>query len=289
MVKFSHSVFALPFAMMAAFLAGRHLIPDHHPGWLHLLLVTVCMVGARSVAMTFNRIVDAGIDARNVRTAGRPLPSGALSGRVAYVYLGVASAVFVGGCWGFDSLFGNPWPWRLSLPVLLFLCGYSYTKRFTKWSHFYLGIAIGLSPLAAWIAVHPASVGWPAVILSAAVTLWIAGFDIIYACQDIDVDRREGLFSLPSRWGPRGALMVTRMCHALVIVLLLVLAAVAPMGWVFQLGVGGVAVLLIVENGLVRAGDYSRVNLAFFTINGVVSLGLGVLAILDVLFVSTIP
>ncbi len=286
MIKFSHSVFALPFAVMATFMAGRFVEDTHRPYWGQLALIVVCMVAARSVAMTFNRIVDAEIDGRNPRTSGRPLPAGELGVRDAKLFLFGASAVFVGACYSFHGLYGNPWPVILAGPLLAYLCGYSYTKRFTQWSHFYLGSAVGLSPVAAWIAIHPPSVGWPAVVLTAAVMLWIAGFDLIYACQDTECDRAEGLFSVPAGLGILRALRIARCCHAAVVVLLLVLAWIAPLGWLYLVGVGIVAVLLTVENSLVRPDDLSRVNVAFFTINGVVSVALGVLAVCDVLIIT---
>ena len=170
MVKFSHSIFALPFALIATFLAGRQI---EGRGWPHLGqlgLIIVCMVAARSVAMTFNRIVDARIDARNPRTAERPLPAGRLSTTAAWSMLILAMMTFGIACVGFHWFYGNTWPFMLSGPVLIYLCGYSFTKRFTKWSHFYLGSAIGLSPIAAWLAIHPASLGWPAILLAATVT-----------------------------------------------------------------------------------------------------------------------
>jgi len=283
MIKFAHSVFALPFALMAAFLAGRHIEPLHRPLAGQLILVIVCMVSARSVAMTFNRIVDRRFDARNPRTSNRPLVTGRISLLAACWFLGLAAGAFLAGCAGFLWLYRNPWPVYLAVPVLVYLCGYSYTKRFTNLSHFYLGSAIALSPPAAWIAVHPASIGLPAVVLAAAVTLWIGGFDIIYACQDIPIDRRDGLFSLPARWGPAWALWVARAAHAATVGLLAGLAPLAGLGWLYLAGVAAVAVLLTIENLLVRADDLSRVNLAFFTINGLVSVGLGAMAILDVL------
>ncbi len=283
MIKFSHTIFALPFAILATFLAGRQIEPSGMPTWQHVILIVICMFGARSVAMTFNRIVDAQIDARNPRTAGRPLPAGHLSMRSAYIFLGACSALFVAGCMGFYKLFGNSWPAILSLPVLLYLCGYSYTKRFTKWSHVYLGTAIGFSPVAAWLAIDPDSLGWSAVMMWGAVTLWIAGFDVIYACQDIDVDRREGLFSIPSRLGAGTALWIARLFHLLVVVLLICLSMTAALGWVYLLGVGLVAILLLVENSLVKPHDFSKVNLAFFTVNGIVSVLLAVLGVTDVL------
>ncbi len=282
MIKLSHSVFALPFAVMAAFLAARHLNPPHPPVG-HLALILVCMVAARSVAMTFNRIVDAQIDARNPRTAGRPLPAGRLTRKAATLFLLFWTLVFALACFAFRLAYGNPWPMLLGGPVLLYLCGYSYMKRFTRWSHFYLGSAIALSPPAAWLAVHPDSVGLPALLLAAAVTTWIGGFDIIYACQDIDVDRRDGLHSLPSRLGPARALTIARISHAATVALLAILGVEAQLGWLYFVGVAGVALLLVIENSLVRANDFSRVNLAFFTINGVVSVLMGMLTVSDVL------
>lgn len=282
MIKFSHSVFALPFALMAAFLAGRNL-PGGRPTLLHLLLIVVCMVAARSAAMTFNRIVDFAIDARNPRTASRPLPAGRLSMVQAWTFLFVAAITYAIGCFSFYFMFENKWPMLLGAPVLAWLCAYSFTKRFTRYSHFVLGSAIALSPLAAWIAIHPESLGLPAVLLSAAVTLWIGGFDIIYACQDIEVDRREGLHSLPARLGPAKALTITRLSHAAVVVLLVAVGVVANLGGLYYIGVAAVAVLLVVENLSVRADDFSKVNLAFFTINGVVSLLMGACTIADVL------
>lgn len=288
MVKFSHSVFSLPFALMAAFLAARaaHAAGDAPHPWPSLAqaaLIVGCMVTARSAAMTFNRIVDARIDARNPRTAGRALPAGTISRRQANLFLGAASALFVALCGGFWLLDGNRIPLALSMPVLIYLCFYSYTKRFTRWSHFVLGSAIAFSPVAAWLAIHPESAGWPAVVLMAAVTGWIGGFDIIYACQDLAFDRAAGLHSLPARLGAARALWLARSAHAATIILLLVLGKLADLGGLYHLGVAVVAVLLTVENALVRADDFSRVNLAFFTINGIVSVVLAALTIADLL------
>jgi 4-hydroxybenzoate polyprenyltransferase len=282
MIKFSHSIFALPFALIATFLAGRHL-PGGRPTAMHLLLIVVCMVAARSVAMTFNRIVDFSIDARNPRTAGRPLPAGRLTLIQAWIFLAIFFVTYALGCIGFFLRFDNPWPMWLGAPVLAYLCGYSFAKRFTSLSHLWLGSAIGLSPIAAWLAIHPATVGWPAVLLSATVCLWIGGFDIIYACQDIAVDRREGLFSLPSRLGPAKALWITRAAHAVVVVLLVGVGVLTGRGALYYAGVAAAAVLLVVENAAVRPNDFSRVNLAFFTINGIVSVVMAACAIADVL------
>ena len=283
MIKFSHSIFALPFALMGAFLAGRHVEGLGRPRIGQLVLIIVCMVAARSTAMTFNRIVDAVIDARNPRTASRALPAGRLTFAAAWAFLILAVVTFGIGCFGFYRFYGNHWPILLSGPVLLYLYAYSYAKRFTRWSHLWLGSAIALSPVAAWVAIDPASVGWPAVLLMGAAALWIAGFDVIYACQDIEVDRRDGLHSLPARIGPGRALLVARLFHAVTVLLLVALTYAAGLGWVYLGGVAVVAVLLAVENSLVRPDDFSRVNLAFFTINGIVSVALCALTLTDIL------
>jgi 4-hydroxybenzoate polyprenyltransferase len=288
MVKFSHSIFALPFALMATFLAARAAYRNGEaaapwPRIGQMLLIACCMVSARSAAMTFNRLVDADIDARNPRTARRALAAGTMSRRQASFFFLAATIAFIASCGGFWVCYDNFWPLALCLPVLGYLCFYSYTKRFTRWSHFVLGSAIALSPGAAWLAIHPRSLGWPAVVLVAAVAVWITGFDIIYACQDIESDRREGLHSLPSRIGPRRALWVARACHVMTVLLLIALAPLAGLSWLYTAGVSVVALLLVIENALVQPDDFSRVNLAFFTINGVISLVLAGLTIADLL------
>lgn len=288
MVKFSHSVFALPFALLATFLAARAAFragdsAHVYPSLWQVLLIAGCMVSARSTAMTFNRIVDAVVDARNPRTAARAIPAGIISRAQAMVFLGTAAIAFVLCCAGFWWIEGNPYPLMLSLPVLAYLCLYSYTKRFTRWSHFVLGSAIALSPPAAWLAIHPPSLGWPALILLGCVTLWIGGFDIIYACQDIAHDRAEGLFSLPARIGVGPALWIARLAHAATVVLLVALIPAAGLSWLYGIGVAAVALLLLIENAMVHPGDLSRVNVAFFTVNGIVSLLLGALGIADCL------
>lgn len=283
MVKLSHSIFALPFALMATFLAGRNLDGRGYPYWGQLGLILICMVSARSVAMTFNRIVDAQIDSRNPRTASRPIPAGRLSFVAAWGMLFVFVVTFGIGCLGFHLYYQNTWPILFSGPVLIYLCGYSFAKRFTKWSHFYLGSAIAISPVAAWLAIHPQTLGFEALILMGVVTLWISGFDIIYSCQDIEIDKQEGLFSLPSRVGPVVALWIARFSHFLVVVGLISLYFVADMGMIYLAGVALAAILLTVENSLVHPGDYSRVNIAFFTLNGIVSIVLAIAVITDVL------
>ncbi len=283
MIKFSHSIFALPFAVMAAFLAGTHIADTGRPDVLQLVMIVVCMVAARSVAMTFNRIADASIDARNPRTASRAIPTGRLSFAAAYAFMTLAMITFGVGCFGFHRFYGNAWPMLLSGPVLLYLCGYSYAKRFTRWSHLYLGSAIAFSPVATWLAIHPGSIGWTALALMGAVLFWIAGFDIIYSCQDIEVDRRDGLFSLPSRVGPAKALFTARVFHILTAVLLAAVGWLAGLGWIYLAGVAITAVLLAIENSLVKPDNFSRVNLAFFTVNGLVSVVLCVLTLIDIL------
>lgn len=282
MIKFSHSIFALPFALLGAFLAGRHQ-PGGRPSAGQLALIIICMVAGRSLAMTFNRIADARLDALNPRTARRHIPAGAISVRRAWGFALVCAVVFVAACAGFWAFYGNPWPAILALPVMVYLCGYSYSKHFTRWSHFFLGSAIALSPAAAWLAIDPASLGLPTMILVVAVTCWIGGFDIIYACQDIEFDRREGLHSLPARLGPAKALWFARSAHLVTIATLVLLGIETHLGMLYFCGVAAVALLLIVENSIVHPDDFSRVNLAFFTINGIVSVLLGIAAISDVL------
>lgn len=281
MVRFSHSVFALPFALIAAFLAGRGL-PGGVPTAGQLLLIVACMVAARSFAMTFNRIADAGIDRRNPRTATRPIQTGRISLRAAWVFTGVAAAAFILACAGFRAWYANTWPLYLSVPTLIFLAFYSYTKRFTEAAHFFLGAAIAFAPTAAWIAIDPASLGLPALLLTGAVLFWIAGFDILYACQDVEVDRREGLFSIPARFGVARALVASRLCHVATVGLLAALGPAAGLGLIYGAGVVVTALLLAAEQSVVKPTDLSRLNLAFFTLNGCVSVLLAAAAIVDV-------
>lgn len=285
MVKLSHSVFALPFALTATFLAGREIPERHRPYWGQLGLIVLCMVAARSTAMTFNRIVDAAIDARNPRTAARPLPSGRLTQSTAIAMLILSALTFGAACLGFQLCYANTWPILLSGPVLLFLCGYSFTKRFTRWSHFHLGSAIAISPVAAWLAIHPASLGWPAFLLMIAVTCWIGGFDIIYAFQDMDVDQRDGLHSLPSRAGTRAALWTSRLSHAAAVSALIAFGVTARLGALYAAGVIIAALVILAEHILVRADDRTKAHLAF-RINALVSLTIGATAIADLLLGS---
>jgi 4-hydroxybenzoate polyprenyltransferase len=279
MIKFSHSVFALPFALLATFLAAR---PQRPTVW-QLLLILVCMVAARSAAMTFNRIADFRLDAANPRTAGRALPRGTITLAAAWAFFVGACILFVLACGGFQLLDGNPWPLRLCLPVLALICLYSYTKRFTRWSHLVLGAAIGCAPVAAWIAVSPATLGLPAGLLLITVMFWIGGFDLIYACQDVDFDRTHGVYSVPAKMGIPAALWLARIFHTLTVLALVGVGLTARLGILYYVGVACVIALLVTEHALVSPRDLSRVNVAFFTVNGIVGLVLGILGVLDVL------
>jgi 4-hydroxybenzoate polyprenyltransferase len=278
LVKFSHTLFALPFALLGAALAAY--APDSRPArlqdWLGILL---CMATARSAAMAFNRLADRSYDARNPRTAGRHLPSGRLSVPAVATFTAVSSAAFIASTLLFLP---NRWPIALSFPVLLWLLSYSYAKRFTSLAHFWLGLSLSLAPIAAWIALR-GDLKWPPVLLAMAVLLWVAGFDIIYACQDVEFDRRTGLRSIPEALGIPGALRIAAACHALMIVPLAVLGIVYPLGLIYFIGLAAVAALLVYEHALVRPDDLTRVNIAFFQVNIVISLGLLAVAVLDLL------
>lgn len=274
LIRFSHTVFALPFALLAAVLAWRET-PFQAAQLLGILL---CMVFARSAAMAFNRLIDRHYDAQNPRTVERHIPAGTLSVRVVRAFTIVCCVGFLAS----TALFlPNRLPLYLSLPVLLFLLGYSYAKRWTSLCHYWLSAALMLSPLATWIAIR-GTVEWPPVLLSLTVFFWVGGFDILYACQDVDFDRQAGLFSLPSRIGVQNALRVAFVSHLLTIVMLGLLWWTAGLGPVFLAGVVIVAALLLYEHWLVRPEDLSRVNLAFFRVNAVISLGLLAAGAIDV-------
>jgi len=249
-------------------------------------------VFARSVAMTFNRIADARIDARNPRTADRPLPTGRLSTKAAWAFLITCACLFLAATFLFYKPlgpyfgYGNYWPPLFALPTLLFICLYSYTKRFTWASHFWLGASLMLAPLGAWIAISPPTRAFTAPIpwlLATAVLLWTAGFDIIYACQDITVDRREKLYSLPANLGLPTALWISRTCHSLAITLLLLLAHLAHLGPLYLAALAITALLILAQHLLVRRGRMTHINLAFATLNGAISLLLAAATITDIL------
>jgi 4-hydroxybenzoate polyprenyltransferase len=262
MIKFEHSVFALPFALTGALLALREdRFGTQGLGW-RLLLIVICMVAARSAAMGFNRVVDADVDARNARTKMRHIPAGLLTRSFAWSFVAVSSLVFVLAAGALNPLC------LLLAPVALgVVLVYSFTKRFTSLSHVVLGFALGIAPAAAWIAIR-GSLDPRILWLTAAVTLWTAGFDIIYSCQDYEFDRREALFSLPKQLGIAGALWVSRLFHVGMLACLIALIQAFALGPVALAGVGVVAALLLWEHRLVRADDLSRVNAAFFTVNG---------------------
>jgi len=265
MIKFEHSVFALPFALTGALLAAR--FSSHGwPTWRQFLWIIVAMVAARSAAMTINRIADVRYDKENPRTAQRALATGALSTSFAWIFTLAAIAVFFLAAWQLNSLAFKLAP--LALAVLFF---YSYTKRFTNWSHLFLGFALGISPAAAWIAVT-GHLDMRMLILCAAVTLWVGGFDVLYACQDVDFDHRAGLFSVPKRFGIDSALLIARGMHIAVISLLAWLAASFSLPWPAWAGIAVVAALLAYEHSLVKADDLSKLDAAFFTLNGYISI-----------------
>ena len=265
MIKFEHSVFALPFALTGALLAAR---ASRH-GWPTLrqvLWIVVAMVAARSAAMTINRIVDLRFDRENPRTNKRALATGELSVSFAWAFTIVAVGLFLVAAWQL-----NPLALELAPVALSILFFYSFTKRFTNWSHLFLGFALGISPAAAWIAVT-GGLDLRILFLCAAVTLWVGGFDVLYACQDVDFDQRAGLFSVPKRFGIARALLIARAMHVGVVVLLALLAATFALPWPAWLGIAVVAALLAYEHSLVKADDLSKLDAAFFAVNGYISL-----------------
>jgi 4-hydroxybenzoate polyprenyltransferase len=261
MIKWEHSIFALPFALCGAMLAAGGLPTAHQVAW-----IIVAMVAARSAAMAFNRLADASIDAANPRTSARALPAGQLTPAFVAIFVVISSVVFIAAAAELNRL--ALWLSPVALAVLLL---YSYTKRFTRWSHLVLGFALGIAPSAAWIAVR-GSLDPRILLLTAAVTFWVAGFDVLYACQDFDFDRTSGLHSIPRYLGISRALWVARAFHVIMLLLLAALLAAFGMGKLAIAGVAVVAVLLAYEHSLVSAGDLRKLNAAFFTMNGVISV-----------------
>lgn len=267
LIKFEHTIFALPFAYLGMLLAA-----EGWPTWRQFIWISLAMAAARTVAMGFNRIADRIIDARNPRTAARPLVTGAISLRTAWGGTIIAGLVLTLAAWQL-----GPLPLRLLPGAFLFLLGYSFTKRFTWLTHFILGFTDGLAPLGAWAAIRgslftPADL--PAWILIAVVTFWIGGFDLIYACQDVAHDRRDGLFSVPARFGIPLALRLSEVSHALTLLLLAGLGIALDLGWPYWVGFGITGLLLAWEHALVRPDDLSRIDLAFFNINSTISITL---------------
>ena len=280
MIKFEHSVFALPFALTGALLALRHSGMDARAACGKIGWIVVAMVGARSAAMAFNRLIDTGVDARNPRTRMRHLPAGVLSHGFTWGFVAVSALVFL-----FAAGALNPLCFRLAPVALGVVFFYSFTKRFTSFSHLVLGFALGVAPAAAWIGIR-GSLDLRILWLTAAVTFWTAGFDVIYACQDYEFDSVEGLFSLPRRLGIAGALRVARLFHVLMVVCLLALVYSLGLGALSLAGVAAVTALLIYEHSLVKPDDLSRVDAAFFTMNGYVSMLFFVFWAADVLWKS---
>ncbi len=265
MIKFEHSVFALPFALVGALLAAR-ATTHGWPSPRQILWIIVAMVAARSAAMTINRIVDLRYDKENPRTRMRALPAGTLSLSFAWAFTVTAIVLFFVAAWQLNRV-----ALKLAPLALLILFFYSYTKRFTPWSHLFLGFALGISPAAAWIGIT-GSFDWRMLILCAAVTLWVGGFDVLYACQDLQFDAEAGLYSVPKRFGVANALLISRGMHIGVVILLSWLAASFGLPWPAWAGIGVVAALLGYEHSLVKANDLSKLNAAFFTVNGYISM-----------------
>ncbi len=275
MIKFEHTIFALPFAFLGAVLAARGLPRPAQIGW-----IVLAMVGARSAAMSFNRLVDLPFDARNPRTANRALPKGILAGSFVVAFIAVSSGLLV-----FAAAMLNPLALKLSPVALGIVFFYSYTKRFTWWTHMFLGISLACAPIGAWIALRGTLDAVP-LLLGAAVVLWVAGFDIIYSCQDVVFDQGQPLFSVPKRFGIAGALWISGLLHLVMVGLLALLFRMEGLGTLSFTGLALVTALLGYEHSLVRPSDLSRVNAAFFTVNGWISVLLFLTTSADVLWRS---
>jgi 4-hydroxybenzoate polyprenyltransferase len=278
----------MPFALIATFWASR-AVDQSWPGFPRLALIIACMIIARTFAMTFNRLIDRSFDAANPRTAKRPSVTGAVSVGFMQVILTLCILAFLLATWGFYWLFANPWPVILALPVLGWLGSYSLTKRFTAMCHFWLGISLGLAPVSAWISIAPPARGvldplaLTALLLGAGVAFWVAGFDILYALQDEEFDRGMKLNSIPAAFGRAKALVISRCCHALTIAAFVAVGIYGHFHVLYWIGLAFAAIVLIVEQSLVRKNDISKVNIAFMTANGLIGLVFGILAIADTL------
>jgi 4-hydroxybenzoate polyprenyltransferase len=282
-IKFEHTIFALPFAYLGMVLAARGT--HGWPGWDKLLWITLAMVGARSVAMSLNRLIDAGQDALNPRTANRALPQRLLRPAEMLLFALASGALLAVSAYAL-----NPLCFRLLPVAALFLVGYSYTKRFTWLCHLVLGLTDGIAPLGGWIAVNPtlsAANLIPPLLLGLAVAFWVGGFDLLYACQDIAFDRAHGLQSIPARFGPARALQISEMAHGASIGLLAAVGALLALPWPFWIGVGVAAWLLMWEHRLVRPDDLAHLDMAFFNINGYLAVSVFVCSLLAVLLLPT--
>ncbi len=270
MIKFSHTVFALPFALMGAVLAAGGLPPVHSLFW-----ILMAMIGARTLAMTFNRLVDRKIDALNPRTADREMPRGIVTTPQALLMICGSLALFEFACYQL-----NPLCLKLSPVALLVVLGYSFTKRFTAYSHLVLGLSLAIAPVGAWIAVR-GSLDLPVLLLGLAVFFWVAGFDILYAIQDIDFDRKTGLYSIPSRVGVGSSLVIARIFHLLTVALLSLEIPLLSLGIYYLAGLAIVSGLLLYEHAIVRKEDLSRLDMAFFKMNGYISVTIFTFTLLD--------
>jgi 4-hydroxybenzoate polyprenyltransferase len=279
-IKISHTVFAMPWAVLATVMAWHRV---RGPIGGKLAIVILCMIAARTAAMASNRLLDAELDRKNPRTARRAIPSGVLSSRFVGLAMMLSAGLFIAATALFWIFYSNIWPLVLAVPVVMFICAYPLLKRFSRLCHYYLGAALALAPVCAWIAVS-GSIAWPPILMAGAVLCWTAGFDIIYACQDFQSDRETGVVSVPAKCGIGKALSISRGTHVVSLALLVLLGVNArELGVLYFVGVACTAILLVVEHALVRADDLSKVGLAFFTINGIISLLLGTLGVVDVL------
>jgi 4-hydroxybenzoate polyprenyltransferase len=277
-IKISHTIFAMPWALLATFLAA-----GGSPRLLQLALIVLCMIFARTVAMASNRLLDAQLDAKNSRTASRAIPSGKLSRAFYFTILSACGFAFIASTSIFWFVYQNIWPIALAVPVLVFLAAYPLLKRFTRFCHYYLGAALALAPVCAWLAIR-GNLAVEPLLMFAAVLFWTAGFDIIYACQDYQSDLQIGVFSIPAKVGIPNALWIARFTHISSFTAMILLGLYSTqLQTLYSIGVGCAGALLVIEHSLVSAKDLSKVGLAFFTMNGIISIILGSLGIIDVL------
>jgi len=275
MIKFSHTVFAFPFALMGVVLAS--LASGRAPSVGQVFWVCLAMVGARTAAMSLNRIIDAGIDKDNPRTAGRHIPAGRISRLEAWLFVAAAVALLLLSAWML-----NPLCFYLAPVALGFFVLYAYCKRFTSFAHIVLGICLAAAPIGAWIALR-GDVGWPVLMLGLAVLFWVAGFDIFYALQDVEFDRSKGLHSIPVLLGVKNAILLGKVFHGLMVAFLLIIPLGLPLGWIYYLGLAVVSALIAYEHQLVKPDDLSRLDAAFFNMNGYISVTIFLFTLVDAL------
>jgi 4-hydroxybenzoate polyprenyltransferase len=278
MIKFEHTLFALPFAFMGAIL-GSVVMTGHMPSWIQIGWITLAMVGARTAAMSLNRVIDRVIDKKNPRTANRAIPAGLLSTKQVLIFIVLSFALLI---WATSHL--SVFSMELLPIAVFFLVFYSYTKRFTWTCHFILGITLGLAPLGGWVAVT-GSITPASIVFYVTIVCWSTGFDLIYACQDVDFDRKEGLYSLPSRFGIAASLNTARVLHALTAVGLITLFFMTDLSWWYLIGLVIAYIILFYEHKLVTPQDLSKLNTAFFTMNGILSTVVFVFTLLDIMLV----